>query len=577
MKLILRQYLSDLRERDELDAILPDLLSELGFNVLSTPSRGTRQSGVDVTAVGPDEDDGGRQKLFLFTIKSGDLKRQNWDDGTPQAVRQSLNEILDSYIKNRILRDHQDLEVVICLCIGGEIKEEVRDQWTGFVERNTTDKITFREWNGDKLAGLLLSGVLREELLESNLQSRFRKSIAMVEEPEISYRFFTDMIQELLEAEESERNQLARLRQVYICLWVLFVWAREAGNLESPFRASEYAIFQIWSNSRSVSGKNKVEENKIVVLHQVVMLHLLIAEELVSKLKPYTEKPFALSRGVASQSSVDVNLALFEQFGRICLFGIWQHWRACLETEEDTIKAYADERNRVFLTAFAMINANPTLKSPIRDDFAIEISLFLILAQTCGAKSTVAGILEETAIRIVSSIECRGAYPIVTTNYHDLVRHPKNRSHEDFKENTSGSVLYPLLVAWLDKLGLRESRNRLASCIERDLQHTTQQIWVPDSDTDEKLWSGSTNHGVVITGLPLFGSPAQYTKFLGQIAVDHAAFNDLSTTRTGFSPILLMACRHFRLPVPPQLWFLEIDSQDSEDEPLNNGWSLKTN
>ena len=28
MKLILRQYLADLRERDELDAVLPDLVSE---------------------------------------------------------------------------------------------------------------------------------------------------------------------------------------------------------------------------------------------------------------------------------------------------------------------------------------------------------------------------------------------------------------------------------------------------------------------------------------------------------------------------------------------------------------------
>ena len=52
MKLILKEYLANLRERDELDAILPDLLSELGFTVLSTPARGTKQHGVDVAAVG---------------------------------------------------------------------------------------------------------------------------------------------------------------------------------------------------------------------------------------------------------------------------------------------------------------------------------------------------------------------------------------------------------------------------------------------------------------------------------------------------------------------------------------------
>ena len=567
VKIILRQYLSDLRERDELDAILPDLLSELGFNVLSRPSRGTRQAGVDVAAVGPDKDDGGRRKLFLFTIKSGDLNRRDWDS-TCQAVRPSLNEILDSYIKNRILQEHQDREIVICLCIGGEIKENVRDQWTGYVERNSSDKITFREWNGDKLAELLLSGVLREELLEPNFQSYFRKSIAMVDEPEIAYRFFTDLIQGLLQDDKYKLNPLARLRQVYICLWILFVWAREAENIESPFRASEYAVLQIWDKCRSVSGNNKVERNKLVLLEQIVMLHLLITEELVMKLHTYAEKPYALSIAVASRSSVDVNLALFEQFGRVCLFGIWQHWWACCQNEKEAIKAYADKRNRVFRTALAMIDANPTLKSPIRDDFAIEFTLFLILAQTCCDISAISAYLEEIVPRIVSSINRRGAYPIATSNYHDLVGHPMDQSDEYFEDHTRSSVLYPLLVAWLERLGLHKSRDLLASCIEQDLQHTTQQVWMPDGNTDEKLWSGSTDHGeeITITGLPLCANSLKFIQFLEKIIVDHACFNDLSTTKTGRWPILLMACRHFRISVPPQLWVLDFVNQDSEDK-----------
>ena len=43
MKLIIQEYLASLKERGELDAILPDLLSELGLNVYSRPRRGTRQ------------------------------------------------------------------------------------------------------------------------------------------------------------------------------------------------------------------------------------------------------------------------------------------------------------------------------------------------------------------------------------------------------------------------------------------------------------------------------------------------------------------------------------------------------
>jgi hypothetical protein len=44
---------------------LPDLLKELGFHVISRPAIGVTQRGVDVAAVGKDED--GDRKLFLFS------------------------------------------------------------------------------------------------------------------------------------------------------------------------------------------------------------------------------------------------------------------------------------------------------------------------------------------------------------------------------------------------------------------------------------------------------------------------------------------------------------------------------
>src|SRR5690606_8127489 len=109
MKLIFRQYLASLREREELDAILPDLLSELGYTVYSRPQRGTAQAGVDIAAVGEDED--GERKVFLFSVKQGDLTRRDWDGGTPQALRPSLNQILDTYIGTKIPKRYQELKV----------------------------------------------------------------------------------------------------------------------------------------------------------------------------------------------------------------------------------------------------------------------------------------------------------------------------------------------------------------------------------------------------------------------------------------------------------------------------------
>ena len=556
MKLILRQYLSDLRERDELDAILPDLLSELGFNVLSRPGRGTRQAGVDVAAIGPDEDDGGRKKLFLFTIKSGDLKRKDWD-GTPQTVRPSLNEILDSYIPTRIPEQYQHLNIAICVCMGGEMRENVQTQWTGYVQNESTCKVCFRQWNGDKLSGLLLLGVLKGELLNNPLRGYFQKSIAMVDHPDVAYRFFARLTQGLLDGSGNDRDRLKKLRQVYICLWILFVWAREEGNLEAPFRASEIAVLHIWNNCRSALGDEASEQKlREVVLQQTINLHLIIAKKLlIDKLGAYADRPFALSLAVRSHSPVDVNLALFEQFGRLSLYGLWQHFFLVIP-DADGREVFEAERNRVLQTAIAIINSNPSLKSPIRDDFAIEIALFMILAHLCGASKNVSGYLQEMVVRVQFSIRRRGTYPVPVTDYHDLVEHPVDKSDKYFEKSARASVLFPLLVALLDRLHLFEARGLLASCIKSELSHSTQQIWVPDENTDEMLWTGGKDHGVAITGIPLCDDPARYSAFLNNLIKDQSAFNDLSTTKSGFWPILLMACRHYRLPVPPQLWFV---------------------
>ena len=324
MKLVLRQYLGDLRERGELDATLPDLLSELGFNVLSRPSRGTRQNGVDVAAVGPDGDDEGRRKLFLFTIKPGNLHRREWDDGSPQAVRPSLNEIRDAYVASRVPQQYRNIPIAICLCMGGEMHESVQGQWAGYVAENSTKNICYREWNGDKLAELLLSGVLSQELLDTPLQTDFQKAVAMVDHPVVSYRFFVRSVKGLLNQGTGDRDQLTQLRQTYICLWILYVWAREANNLEAPFRVSEYAVLQMWNICRSlVEGKSGNRDAQFIVLDQAIALHFLIADSLlIGKFGVYGEKSNALSAAVASQSSVDVNLGIFVQFGRLCLCGI---------------------------------------------------------------------------------------------------------------------------------------------------------------------------------------------------------------------------------------------------------------
>jgi hypothetical protein len=213
MKLILKQYLSSLRERGELDAILPDLLSQLGLNVFSRPGRGTRQDGVDVGAVG--SLDGGPERVYLFSIKPGDLTRKDWDGDAVQSLRPSLNEVKDAYIPNRLPAEHRGKDIVICIGIGGDVQEQVRPQLVGFMKQNTTTTITFEEWNGDKLSSLIQACFLREDLLPEHARSRLRKSLALLDEPEASYQHFAALIKSLAAVD----NQKDAERGISSIIW----------------------------------------------------------------------------------------------------------------------------------------------------------------------------------------------------------------------------------------------------------------------------------------------------------------------------------------------------------------------
>ena len=376
MKLVIRQ-------RDELDALLPSLLSELGYTVLSRPTRGNRQFGVDVAALGTED---GVTKLFLFSIKQGDLTRKDWD-GSDQALRPSINEILDVYIPTRILAEHRSLPIVICLCFGGEIVEGMRQTVTGFTDRLTTDRLSFQEWNGDKIAKLISNGPLRQELLPREHRSSFQKAVAMVDEPELAFEHFAALIDGLA-VEGTSAQRVQRARQIYLCLWVLFVWARDANNVEAAYLAAERAILRVWGLSHAEIGKStNAAEDLGVVIFELVDLYDLIWDELFArKILPHVGARNAISIAVGTSSPVDVNLKLFDIIGRLALRGLWLMWREGQDI--DLLSAGANwESPKIHELGgqiAQLIENNPALFTPISEHQAADIALALTFLRAHG-------------------------------------------------------------------------------------------------------------------------------------------------------------------------------------------------
>src|SRR5262245_30068780 len=145
MKLILSQYVRTLKERDEFDRLLPDLLLSMGYVPISKAQTGVRQYGVDLAAVGLAED--GVRELLLLVIKRGDIGRTGWDSG-PQSVRQSLNDAIAVYLKTHVEPAHEPLRKRIVLVTTGDLKQEVQVNWDNYIKEYAS-RAVFSFWGGD--------------------------------------------------------------------------------------------------------------------------------------------------------------------------------------------------------------------------------------------------------------------------------------------------------------------------------------------------------------------------------------------------------------------------------------------
>lgn len=554
MKLIIREYLASLRERGELDAILPDLLSQLGMNVFSRPGRGTRQDGVDVAAVG--KLDGKAQKVYLFAIKPGDLTRKDWAGGSVQDLRPSLIEILDAYIPNRLPAEHQGKDIVICICVGGDIQEQVRLTLEGFIKQTQKPGITFEQWNGDKLASLIQSSFLREDLLPRNARSQLRKSLAMLDEPDTSYEHFAALIRSLSVVEHLKHTQrVTAIRQMSICLWILFAWGREAGNMESAYRSSELVLLHAWKIVSFYAGKkNKSALAVISAFRSILSAYQQVCSQYLAKcVLPHVRKRDGLSSAVRGSCSLDTNLKLFDVLGRLAVDGIWAYWFAerCAEEQDDAQNQFLTLYKEHATSIKALMSNNPTLFLPVKDDQAIEICIAVfLLALDPNNHNDIKTWLTEIVDRATFAYRTHGLYPTNLDAYNELLDHPK-KGDDEYRENvTRGSILYPMIALWAALLGFDDLYTEVAAFKEKHLQHCNFQFWYPDENTEAIFYTNSDAHGATLSNVCV-DQPKEELLRQAFNECDHSPhFRNLSAVRLGFWPLIVVACRHYRLPLP---------------------------
>ena len=181
----------------------------------------------------------------------------------------------------------------------------------------------------------------------------------------------------------NDAQRVTAIRQMSICLWILFAWAREAENTESAYRASEFTLLHAWNIVKLYAGKDTKTTRAVeTAFFAIFSAYRQICSEFQAKnVLPYADKLHAVSSAVHGSCSLDINLKLFDLLGRLGTDGIWAYWGAlrCSDEEKELREASLNETQMYAAAIRSLISNNPVLLLPAKDDHAIDIFIAALL------------------------------------------------------------------------------------------------------------------------------------------------------------------------------------------------------
>lgn len=557
MKLIISQYLRSLKERDEFDALLPDLLLAMGYVPVSRPQTGVRQFGVDLAAVGETQD--GTKELLLLVIKQGDIGRSNWDTGL-QAVRPTLNEVFDVYLRSHVDKTHESYRRKVILATTGDLKQDTQPNWDGYVHENA-EKADFEFWGGDKVATLIEKHLLNENIFKEADRKDLRKALALAGEVDYDqkdlHRLFLRQLGltqkgELADPKGRVKDLIKGIRITSLAAQIFAHWSEDEGNLKQSLIASERALLWIWHRIQ-LHDKRKTKLIKEFV--PVFRGYCRIADEYYKKIQGH----LYVKDGLAGYSRENASFALnvFEQIGLIATIGsthlmIGAASEERAEVEAGNVKAIADG-------LVSMLQNNPVSGSPRLDENVVDISLgFLFLIATNNIEAARDWLIELTK-RVDFALRTGRNFPICSDSLDDLIELTVFNDESVSKKLMEMSWMLPTLATWAVLLNHEEAYALLANNTKTQYPEICLQLWHPTEDVARHQYfhNACRNNGESEVPIYLPETMSEYRDQMKEL-LGLSKFDILKSSsgfNSGLGMIDFIACRHFRTPVPPYLCY----------------------
>lgn len=575
MRLVIGEYLRCLRERDELDRLLPDLLVEMGYVPVARPQTGNRQFGVDLAARGKHPVDG-KDELLLLVIKQGDIGRTEWSTGI-QSVRQSIYEIFDVYLRAHSEPEDQNRRIRIALVTNGEIKQTVLADWSGCVT-DYQARATIEFWGMDKLAELVECHLFDEFVFRDEDRKQLRRALALSGDSEYDQLDLHQLFLRTLGLKEdgslqsqskAEKELLKALRIVNLSAHIFSSWSSNDGDARQGIRAMERAMLWSWHRIQ-LSDESSSSVAIVEAFSSLWLGYQATAKRYFEKIQGHCYVKDGLY-GYYS-NGLEFSLVAFEQIGILSSIGLAQ--LALTTSEVATVEAHQNNA-RVLADALAnVIENNDICNSPCLDRHSNDITSGLTLLLLTGFAVHARQWLMKLVRNVDYAYKAKRYVPISTDSFDDLVEAGGwNDGHADERLMNMSWTL-PTLAGWCVILGLDEQYKILARGSKEAYPEVCMQLWHPDAKIYDYLYFKQAQYASGATEAPIV-LPSELSDWQAHmLAIVNSEQAKIAVTspaaKAGILALDIVASRHFQTPIAPYFWYQFATLVTNSEENLSN-------
>lgn len=566
MKLVIAEYLRSLKERDELDRLLPDLLVEMDYVPVARPQTGNRQYGVDIAARGknPKTND---DELLLLVVKQGHIGRPEWD-GNSQAVYQSINDIFHVYLKSHLEPQDRHRKIRIAVATGGDLKQTVQASWSGYVSDHQ-DKACIEFWGADAIAALIETYLFDEHIFLDNDRHDFRRALALSGDSEYDredlHRLFMRMLDldnkgQLTDKPKKGKALLKALRIVNLAAQAFARWTlRDDGDSRQGLYAVERALLWSWHRIQLADEKSQ-QASLASAFHTTWLGYYRFAQQYFERIQPYCYVENSLVR--YASNGIESSLIAFEHIGILASIALSLELHP-VSTEEER-NFWANNANVVLGALETWLNNNAVSTSPCLDRHSQDITLALFVMFGLGRVETSKTWLRKLFRNVDYSYKARKYVPISTDSLDDLVEEGGWINGQASDRMMEMSWMLATFAGWCVVFGMDDVYEVLAQNVQEVYPKTCLQLWHPEKDLFQYLYFQQACFESGVTDAPIHLPPKMedYRKQMNLVLKSDfgKVLHDSPAAKAGLITLDLIACRHFSTPIAPVLWYSLIRS-----------------